>query len=152
MLNSLVADALALHVDVRGVRWRLPGSRRTACAAVLDETDAGLLAAADALAERVRCLGGTTVRGLAHAAGLQRAPDASGGRADDRASGEARAGRALAYLALGLERFAAGLRTAAEACTAHRDVASAHRLAGVLDDIERQKRAVFEAAREAAST
>lgn len=71
-LTALLADHLALHVKTRGLYWHFRSSGSAALRRALDEQSRALLAAVDALAERVQELGGAGVSSLEQAARLMR--------------------------------------------------------------------------------
>jgi len=75
VLTALLADHLALHVRTRGLYWHFRGSGSAALRRALDEQSRALLAAIDALAERVQALGGAGILSLEQAARLTRIGD-----------------------------------------------------------------------------
>jgi len=71
-LNPLLADMFALYVKTKNFHWHVAGPHFRDYHRLLDEQSAQILATTDPLAERVRKLGGTTVRSIGHIARLQR--------------------------------------------------------------------------------
>ncbi len=65
-LNPLVADLFALYVKTKNFHWHLAGSHFRDYHLLLDEHADQIFAAIDILAERVRRLGGTTIRSISH--------------------------------------------------------------------------------------
>src|SRR5579871_3596123 len=76
-LNPLVADAFALYVKTKNFHWHLAGSHFRDYHLLLDEHADQIFASIDVLAERVRKIGGTTIRSIGHIAALQRVPDSN---------------------------------------------------------------------------
>src|SRR6516164_2093070 len=75
VLNPLVADAFALYIKTKNFHWHVSGPQFRDYHLLLDEQADQLLAATDILAERVRRIGGTTIRSLAHIQKLTRIAD-----------------------------------------------------------------------------
>jgi starvation-inducible DNA-binding protein len=61
-ITLLLADAFALYLKTKGFHWHVSGTRFRDYHLVLDEQAQQLLASTDVLAERVRKLGGLTIR------------------------------------------------------------------------------------------
>jgi starvation-inducible DNA-binding protein len=74
-LNGLVADAFALYVKTKNFHWHLASSHFRDYHLMLDEQAAEILASIDPLAERVRRIGGTTIRSISHISQLQSIQD-----------------------------------------------------------------------------
>lgn len=74
-VNSLIADAFALYVKTKNFHWHLSGPRFRDYHLLFDEQAASILESVDVLAERVRKIGGTTLRSIGHIGRLQRIPD-----------------------------------------------------------------------------
>lgn len=74
-LTALLADVFALYFKTRNFHWHVSGPRFRDLHLMLDEQAEQLLAATDAMAERARKIGGTTLRSLGHAARLSRVLD-----------------------------------------------------------------------------
>lgn len=74
-VNPLIADALALYVKTKNFHWHLSGPRFRDYHLLFDEHAASILESVDVLAERVRKIGGTTLRSIGHIGRLQRIPD-----------------------------------------------------------------------------
>src|ERR1700750_2158025 len=65
-INTLLADAFALYVKTKNFHWHVSGRHFHDYHLMLDEQSDAIFATTDQLAERVRKLGGTTVRSLGH--------------------------------------------------------------------------------------
>jgi starvation-inducible DNA-binding protein len=74
-LNLLLADAFALYVKTKNFHWHMSGPHFRDYHLLLDEQSDQIFAMTDPLAERVRKLGGTTLRSVGHIARMQRVLD-----------------------------------------------------------------------------
>lgn len=74
-INPLVADAFALFVKTKNFHWHMSGSHYRDYHLLLDEQADQIFAMIDVLAERVRKLGGTTIRSIDHIKHLQHIRD-----------------------------------------------------------------------------
>ncbi|UFH55354.1 Dps family protein [Spirosoma sp. KNUC1025] len=74
-LNRLVADAFALYIKTKNYHWHMSGRHFRDYHLLLDEQADQIFATIDPLAERVRKIGGNTIRSVAHVAQLQRVKD-----------------------------------------------------------------------------
>jgi starvation-inducible DNA-binding protein len=74
-LNALLADTFALYVKTKNFHWHMSGPHFRDYHLLLDEHGDQLFAMTDDIAERVRKIGGTTVRSIGHIARLQRLAD-----------------------------------------------------------------------------
>jgi len=74
-LNALLADTFALYVKTKNFHWHMSGPHFRDYHLLLDEHGDQIFAMTDDIAERVRKIGGTTVRSIGHIARLQRLAD-----------------------------------------------------------------------------
>ena len=74
-LNALLADVFALYVKTKNFHWHMSGSHFRDYHLLLDEQSDQIFAISDDIAERVRKVGGTTIRSIGHIAKLQRIED-----------------------------------------------------------------------------
>jgi starvation-inducible DNA-binding protein len=74
-LNALVADVFALYLKTKNFHWHMSGPHFRDYHLLLDEHADQLFAMTDDIAERVRKIGGTTIRSIGHIAKLQRIAD-----------------------------------------------------------------------------
>jgi starvation-inducible DNA-binding protein len=74
-LNALLADVFTLYLKTKNFHWHMSGPHFRDLHLLLDDHGAQLFAMTDDIAERVRKIGGTTVRSIGHIARLQRIPD-----------------------------------------------------------------------------
>jgi starvation-inducible DNA-binding protein len=75
VMNALLADVFALYLKTKNFHWHISGPHFRDYHLLLDEQAAQIFAMADDIAERVRKVGGTTVRSIGHVARLQRITD-----------------------------------------------------------------------------
>ena len=74
-LNGLLADSYALYLKTKNFHWHVSGPHFRDYHLLLDEQAADVLGATDDMAERVRKIGGTTLRSIGHIAQLQTIED-----------------------------------------------------------------------------
>ncbi|WP_324749782.1 DNA starvation/stationary phase protection protein [Sphingomonas sp. LY54] len=74
-LNAILADSYALFLKTKNFHWHVSGPHFRDYHLMFDEQAAQILAITDAIAERVRKTGGTTLRSIGHIARLQRIED-----------------------------------------------------------------------------
>ncbi len=75
VLNALLADVFALYLKTKNFHWHMNGPHFRDYHLLLDEQASQIFAISDDIAERVRKIGGTTVRSIGHVARLQRITD-----------------------------------------------------------------------------
>ena len=75
VLKALLADAFALYLKTKNFHWHLSGPHFRDYHLMLDEQASQIFEITDAIAERVRKVGGTTIRSIGHIARLQRITD-----------------------------------------------------------------------------
>jgi starvation-inducible DNA-binding protein len=140
-LNGVLADMFALYLKTKNFHWHMSGPHFRDWHLMLDEQGEQIFATTDALAERSRKLGGTTLRSIGHIARLQRLADNDAEFVDPRAM--------LAELAEDNQRLTAFLRAAHGVCDEHGDIASASLIENWIDESERRSWFLFEATRAA---
>ena len=74
-LNALLADSFALYLKTKNFHWHVSGPHFRDYHLMLDDQATQILGTTDAIAERVRKIGGTTLRSIGHVARLQRIED-----------------------------------------------------------------------------
>jgi ferritin-like protein len=74
-LNILLADMFALYMKTKNFHWHVSGAHFRDYHLLLDEQASQIYATTDAIAERVRKVGGTTLRSIGQIARLQRVKD-----------------------------------------------------------------------------
>ena len=78
-LNAILADSYALYLKTKNFHWHVSGPHFRDYHLMLDEQATQILGTTDAIAERVRKIGGTTLRSIGHIARLQRIEDNDAG-------------------------------------------------------------------------
>jgi len=139
-LNALLADMFALYLKTKNFHWHVSGPHFRDYHLLLDEQADQIFATTDAIAERVRKLGGTTLRSVGHIARLQ--------RVDDNDADYVGARDMLAELQADSLKLVAHMRTAHDLCDRHRDVATASLIEVWIDEAERRTWFLFEAGRD----
>src|SRR5919202_1165463 len=74
-VNPLIADAIALYVKTKNYHWHISGSHFRDYHLLLDEQAEPILESVDTMAERVRRIGGTTIRSISRVSRLQTIED-----------------------------------------------------------------------------
>jgi starvation-inducible DNA-binding protein len=74
-LTGILADMFALYIKTKNFHWHVSGPHFRDYHLLLDEQSEQIFAATDAIAERVRKIGGTTLHSIGHIARLQRVAD-----------------------------------------------------------------------------
>jgi starvation-inducible DNA-binding protein len=75
VLNATLADVFALYLKTKNFHWHMSGPHFRDYHLLLDEQAAQIFAISDDIAERVRKIGGTTLRSIGHIARTQRIAD-----------------------------------------------------------------------------
>ena len=140
-LNTLLADMFALYVKTKNFHWHVSGPHFRDYHLMLDEQGAQIFATTDDIAERVRKIGGTTLRSIGQINRLQRVLDND---ADFVTPLDM-----LAELRDDNKQLAANLRETHDLCDDHRDVATTSLLETWIDEAERRTWFLFEATRAA---
>src|SRR2546423_10176173 len=74
-LNTVLADTFALYLKTKNFHWHASGPHFRDYHLLFDEQATQILATTDLVAERVRKIGGTTLRSIGHVTRLQRVRD-----------------------------------------------------------------------------
>ena len=74
-MNAILADVFALYLKTKNFHWHLSGPHFRDYHLLLDEQAEQLFAMTDPIAERIRKLGGLTIRSIGHVSRLQRVLD-----------------------------------------------------------------------------
>lgn len=135
-VNPLVADALALYIKSKNFHWHLAGSHFRDYHRLFDEHAEALLDSVDILAERVRKIGGTTIRSISHISQLQTISD------DNEAY--VPPGEMIQRLLADNRQMAKMQRAAIEVCDKNRDTPTGNLLQAMLDETERRIWFLFE--------
>ncbi|HEX6480822.1 MAG TPA: DNA starvation/stationary phase protection protein [Ktedonobacteraceae bacterium] len=135
-LNPLVADLFALYVKTKNFHWHLAGSHFPDYHELFDQQAEQVFDAIDTLAERVRRVGGTTIRSISHISQLQTIEDDNNEFVP--------AGEMMRRLMEDNAHLAKKQREAHQVCEQNRDVATASVLEILIDESERRKWFLFE--------
>jgi starvation-inducible DNA-binding protein len=136
-LNVLLADAFALFLKTKNFHWHVSGPHFRDLHLMFDDQSGEILATTDDLAERVRKIGGTTLRSIGHIASLQTVKD------NDEAFLPATA--MLRELLNDNKKSAEAMRKVHKLCDDHEDVATASLLENFIDAAEKRAWFLFEA-------
>jgi starvation-inducible DNA-binding protein len=143
-LNAILADTFALYLKTKNFHWHVSGPHFRDYHLMFDEQSAELLASTDELAERVRKVGGNTLRSIGDIARHQRLSDndATYVTPDDM----------LAELREDNQRTIQSMREAHDLCDEHNDVATASLLENFIDAAEKRVWFLYEAGRKGEPT
>ena len=137
-VNPLIADTLALYLKSKNFHWHLSGVHFRDFHLLFDEHAEVLIESVDILAERIRKIGGTTVRSISHVSELQTIGDDN----DDFVPPSAMIRRLLADN----QQMAKAQRAAIDVCDENRDSPTGNLLQEILDQTERRIWFLFEIA------
>jgi starvation-inducible DNA-binding protein len=140
-MNAILADVFALYVKTKNFHWHMSGPHFRDYHLLLDEHADQLFAMTDPIAERVRKIGGLTLRSIGHISRTQRVLDND--------SEYVEPFDMLAELADDNRTLTARLREAHDVCDEHRDVATASLIEVWIDETERRAWFLFETTRRA---
>jgi len=138
-LNAILADVFALYVKTKNFHWHMSGPHFRDYHLLLDEQADQLFEMTDPIAERVRKLGGITIRSIGQIARTQRIPDNDAEYVEP--------ADMLAELGDDNRTLASRLRQVHNVCEEHGDVATASLIEVWLDETERRSWFLFEANR-----
>jgi len=138
-LNICLANMFGLYLKTKNFHWHVSGPHFRDYHLLLDEQAQQIFATTDDIAERVRKIGGTTIRSIGHIGRLQRIKDND---ADFVTSMDM-----LAELRDDNRQLVANMREIHDLCAEHGDVASASLLESWIDEGERRTWFLFEASR-----
>ena len=138
-LNNVLADSYALYFKTKNFHWHTVGPHFRDHHLMFDEQAAQILGTTDAMAERVRKIGGTTLRSVGSIARLQRIEDSD--------AEHVTAEDMLTELHQDNLKMVEYLREAKEAVDAANDNATAGMLDGWMDQAEGRAWFLFAASR-----
>jgi starvation-inducible DNA-binding protein len=138
-LNAVLADVFALYMKTKNFHWHVSGPHFRDYHLLLDEQGAELFAMTDVIAERVRKVGGNTLRSIGDITRHQRIADndAAYVSPDDM----------IAELREDNQQLIAAMREAHDVCDEHNDVASASLLENFIDESEKRVWFLYEIGR-----
>lgn len=138
-LTTLLADIFALYVKTKSFHWHVSGPNFRDYHLLLDEQATEIFAASDAIAERVRKIGGSTLRSIGQAARITRVLDNDA----DYVTPE----DMLSELREDNLKLVASFMAAHELCGANQDVATASLIENWIDEAERRVWFLYESTR-----
>jgi starvation-inducible DNA-binding protein len=138
-VNRLIADAFALYLKTKSFHWHVTGPHFRDYHLLLDEQANQLLAMTDAMAERVRKVGGATLKSIGQIARMQRILDND--------ADVVQPSDMLAELRDDNAVLTASMRETHGICDEHRDVATMSLLEVWIDETERRAWFLCEAVR-----
>src|SRR5450432_2770782 len=138
-MNGILADVFALYLKTKNFHWHMSGPHFRDYHLLLDEQADQLFAMTDPVAERVRKIGGPTLKSIGHISRTQRVVDNNADYVEPLDM--------LAELADDNQTLAARLRETHNVCDEHCDVATASLIEVWIDETERRTWFLFEATR-----
>ncbi|MGH8820543.1 MAG: Dps family protein [Rhodoferax sp.] len=139
-MNAILADVYAIYLKTKNFHWHMSGPHFRDYHLLLDEQADQLFAMTDPIAERVRKMGGTTLRSIGHIARTQRVLDNDADYVEPQDM--------LAELREDNKTLAASLREAHGVCEEHSDIGTSSLIEVWIDETERRTWFLFEASRE----
>jgi len=128
VMNAILADVFALYLKTKNFHWHMSGRHFRDYHLLLDEHADQLFAMTDPIAERIRKIGGLTLRSIGHISRTQRVLDNDAEYVEPLDM--------IAELADDNKTMAARLREAHNVCDEHRDVATASLIEVWIDETE----------------
>jgi starvation-inducible DNA-binding protein len=141
-MNAILADVFALYLKTKNFHWHMSGPHFRDYHLLLDEQADQIYAMTDPIAERIRKVGGSTLRSIGHIARLQRIKDNDAEYVDPLDM--------LAELREDNQSLAARLREVHDVVDEVRDIATASLIESWIDETERRTWFLFEASRHGA--
>lgn len=138
-MNAILADTFALYMKTKNFHWHISGPHFRDYHLLLDEQAAEIFATTDDIAERVRKIGGNTLRSIGDIGRHQRLADNDATYVDP--------ADMLAELREDNQRVVASMREAHELCDEHNDVATASLLENYIDAAEKRVWFLYEIGR-----
>ena len=138
-LRILLADMFALYVKTKNFHWHMSGPHFRDYHLMLNEQSDQIFATTDAIAERARKIGGTTIRSIGHIGRLKRVLDNDAEFVTPLDM--------LAELRDDNKQLTAHMRETHDLCDEHADVATTSLLEVWIDESERRTWFLFEACR-----
>jgi len=138
-MNGILADVFAIYLKTKNFHWHMSGPHFRDYHLLLDEQADQLYAMTDPIAERIRKVGGSTLRSIGHIARTQRVLDNDADYVEP--------ADMLAELREDNKSLSARLREAHNVCDEHRDIATASLIEVWIDETERRTWFLFESGR-----
>ncbi len=138
-MNAILADVFALYLKTKNFHWHMSGPHFRDYHLLFDEHADQLFAMTDPIAERIRKIGGFTLRSIGNISRTQRVLDNDADCVEPP--------EMLAELTDDNKTLTARLREAHNVCDEHRDIATASLIEVWIDETERRTWFLFEATR-----
>jgi starvation-inducible DNA-binding protein len=138
-MNAILADVFALYLKTKNFHWHLSGPHFRDYHLMFDDHGDRLFAMTDPIAERIRKIGGSTLKSIGHITRLQRVLDNEAVYVDPEDM--------LAELCEDNKVLAARLREVHNVCDEYRDLATASLIENWIDETERRTWFLFESGR-----
>jgi starvation-inducible DNA-binding protein len=138
-MNGILADVFALYLKTKNFHWHMSGPNFRDYHLMLDEHADQLLAMTDPVAERVRKLGGLTIRSVGQIVRTQRISDNDAEFVEP--------SDMLAELREDNQSLIKRLRQAHNTCDGHHDIGTASLIEVWVDEAERRSWFLFESGR-----
>ena len=135
-MNRILADVFALYVKTKNFHWHMSGPHFRDYHLLLDEQADQIFAMTDPIAERIRKIGGATLKSIGQIAAMKRVLDNDADYVEP--------SDMLAELREDNATLTANMREAHELCDKHRDIATASLLEVWIDETERRAWFLFE--------
>ena len=135
-LNAILADVFAFYLKTKNFHWHLSGPHFRDYHLMFDEQASQLFSMTDPLAERIRKIGGSTIKSIGQISHLQRVLDNDADYVDPQDM--------LAELCEDNKTLTARFREAHNVCDEHRDIATASLIETWIDETERRTWFLFE--------
>ena len=139
LMNAVLADVFGLYLKTKNFHWHMSGPHFRDYHLLLDEQGDQLFAMTDLIAERIRKIGGSTLRSIGHVARIQRVKDNDAEYVDPQDM--------LAELRQDNMALTGRLREVHEMVDECRDIATASLIENWIDEAERRTWFLFEASR-----
>ena len=138
-MTVLLADMFALYLKTKNFHWHVSGPHFRDYHRLFDEQSEQILAATDAIAERVRKIGGRTLHSIGHIARIQRIADNDEGYVAPE--------NMLEELLDDNQKLAVRLRGLHALCDERGDIASASLIENWIDEAEHRAWFLYETTR-----
>jgi starvation-inducible DNA-binding protein len=142
-LNLLLADVFALYLKTKNFHWHMSGAHFRDFHLMLDEQSDQIFAMTDVIAERVRKVGGRTIRSIGQISKMQRIPDNDAEFVTPQDM--------LSELGSDNRQLTAAMREAHSVCDEYHDIATASLIENYIDETERRSWFLFESTRKMGS-
>lgn len=143
-MNGVLADVFALYLKTKNFHWHMSGPHFRDYHLLLDEQAVQIYAMTDLIAERIRKVGGMTLRSIGHIARTQRIKDNDADYVEPNDM--------LAELREDNKLLTSRLREAHGVCDEHHDIGTTSLIEVWIDETEQRTWFLFEAGRNADST